>query len=75
MWVQLVIMIVSYLLQRALAPKPKAPTPATLADINLPTIVQGTPIPVVFGEVWIDNWAVLWYGDLRTTPIINSGKK
>ena len=41
----------------------------------MPTVDQGTPVPVVFGEVWIENWMVLWYGDLRVTPIKSGGKK
>ena len=73
--VTLIIFIVASLLSYALRPKPKAPPAATLAEINLPTIDQGTPVPVVFGEVWVDSWMVLWYGDLSNQPIKSKSKK
>jgi hypothetical protein len=75
MWISLVIMVVSYILSAALRPRPKDPPAATLQDVSVPTVDQGTPVPVVFGEVWIENWMVLWYGDLRVTPIKSGGKK
>lgn len=75
MWVQLVIMIVAALIQYATRPKIKPPPAATLNDVQIPTIDQGTPVPVVFGEVWVDNWMVLWYGDLHNSPIKSKGGK
>jgi hypothetical protein len=75
MWVQLIVMVVAYILSVALRPTPKPPASSTLADINIPTVDQGTPVPVVFGDVWIENWMVLWYGDLRVDPIKSGGKK
>ncbi|MDE4924373.1 hypothetical protein PQH03_07000 [Ralstonia insidiosa] len=75
MWISLVIMVVSYILSVALKPHPQDPPSATLQDVNVPTVDQGTPVPVVFGEVWVENWMVLWYGDLRVAPIKSGGKK
>ncbi len=75
MWVELAVMIVSMILSYALRPKPKAPPAQQLKDVHLPTIEQGTPVPVVFGNVWIDQWFVMWYGDMRVTPIKSSGGK
>lgn len=75
MWIQLVIFIVSALIQLATRPKVKPPAAATLNDVNIPTIAQGTPVPVVFGEVWADNWMVLWYGDMHNQPIKQKGGK
>lgn len=75
MWVQIVIMIVSLIIQLLSQPKQVKPPAATLNDINIPTIDQGTPVCVAFGEVWVDNWMVLWYGALRNTPIKQGGKK
>jgi hypothetical protein len=70
------ILIVSALISAALAPKPPAPKPAALEDFDLPVAEQGRPVPVVFGTVLITGANVLWYGDLRTTPIKKkSGKK
>jgi hypothetical protein len=76
MWLELALFIVSAVLSIALRPKVKPPPAATMSDVNLPTIKSGTPVYVVFGDVWIDNWFVLWYGDMSTTPIKEkSGKK
>lgn len=75
MWVQLVIMIIALILSEALKPKPQVPNAATLNDVSIPTIEQGTPVGVVFGDVWVDSWAVLWYGDLKADPIKSGGKK
>ena len=75
MWIQLAVMVVSMILSYALRPKPQAPAAATLKDVQIPTIQIGTAMPVVFGDVWVDNWMVLWYGDLSTQPIKSGGKK
>jgi hypothetical protein len=75
MWVQLIVMVVAMLLSYALRPTQPPPAAKTLADVSVPTIEQGTPVAVVFGDVWVDQWFVLWYGDLRVAPIYASGKK
>jgi hypothetical protein len=74
-WVQLILLVVSYIVSAALAPKPPAPKPAALEDFDIPVAEQGRPIPVVFGTMLITGANVLWYGDLRTTPIKSSGGK
>lgn len=74
MWFQLAILIISAALSYALRPKPPVPKAATLSDFNIPTPEVGKPLPVVFGDVWVDNADVLWYGDLSTQPIKQSGK-
>lgn len=75
MWVQLVIMIVAMILSAAMRPKNQTPPPASLSDVSVPTIQQGTPVAVAFGDVWIDQPFVLWYGDLRSQAITAGGKK
>jgi len=74
-WVQLILLVVSYFVSAALAPKPPQPKSAALEDFDIPVAEQGRPIPVVFGTVLITGANVLWYGDLRTTPIKSSGGK
>ncbi|MDE1998016.1 MAG: hypothetical protein KGI52_03700 [Burkholderiales bacterium] len=66
MWVQLAIFIVTTILSHLLAPKPPVPA-AGKGAAN--TATEGTPIPVVFGEVLIRTSNVVWYGDLRVDPI------
>lgn len=75
MWVQLIVLIVSAVLSYALRPKPKGPAADTLDQVPIPTVEVGKPVGVVFGEVWIDDSNVLWYGDLGTQPIYSSGGK
>lgn len=75
-WVQLILLVVSYIVSAALAPKPPKPKPAALEDFDIPIAEQGRPIPVIFGTVLVTGPNVLWYGDLRTTAITSkSGKK
>lgn len=74
-WVQLILLVVSYFVSAALAPKPPKPKPAALEDFDIPVAEQGRPIPVVFGTVTLTGANVLWYGDLRTTPIKEKGGK
>ena len=66
-------LVVSYLL----TPKPKVetPKPATLDEFDFPQIEEGTPQCVVFGDVWIPDWTVLWFGNMRTSAIRSKGGK
>lgn len=72
-----VIIIGSLLLSYALMPKPPAPKPAELSDVDAPTAEEGRPIPVVFGMVLVKGSNVVWYGDLQADPIRkkSGGKK
>jgi len=75
MWPQIIIMIVALIVAVALAPKAPTPKPASLEDFDVPVAEEGRPIPVVFGTVTITGANVLWYGDLRSTPIKSKGGK
>ena len=75
MWVQLAILVVAAILSYALTPKPQTTPPDTLSDVSVPTIEIGKPVSVAFGDVWIDDSNVLWYGDLSSQPIHASGGK
>lgn len=76
--IALVMIAVSYALT-ALTAKgpPPPPSPATIAEFDFPQIDEGTPQTVVFGDVWLEDWMVLWYGDLRSEGIAppQAGKK
>lgn len=74
-WVQLIILVVSYIVSVALAPKPPVPKPAALEDFDIPLAEEGRAVPVVFGGVILKSPSVMWYGDLRTTPIQTKGGK
>ena len=74
MW-YLVVIVVAALVYVALAPKPPAPKPAELSDVDAPTAEEGRPIPVVFGTVLITGPNVVWAGDLKVDPIRKKGGK
>lgn len=74
-WVsQLVWLVVSALINYALAAKPPKPKPAAIDDFDIPQAVQGAPFAMIFGEVEDKSPVVAWYGDLTSKPI-KKGKK
>lgn len=68
-------LIASYAIQALIAPKPQKPKPAALEDFDFPQIEEGTPQSVIFGDVWVKDWQVLWYGNLRTSEIKSKSAK
>lgn len=68
-------LLASYAIQSLLMTAPEKPKPAMLEDFDFPQIEEGTPQSVVFGDVWIEDWMVLWYGNLRTSPVKADGGK
>ncbi len=72
-WGQIVLFIVTSIISRLIAPKPPKPAPARLGDVDVPTAEEGRPIPVVFGTRLVRGSNIVWFGDLRTTPIKQSG--
>lgn len=69
------LMVASAALSAILAPKPTKPERASLSDFEFPQVDESTPQCVVFGDVWIEDWTVLWYGKLRTKAIKSDGGK
>jgi len=69
------LLIVSYIITALITPKQKSQPPATLAEFSVPTVDEGTPQEVVFGDVWMSNFTVLWYGDLSSKAIRGKTKK
>lgn len=51
--------VISYLLM----PKPKAPKPGSVEDLDNPTAEAGREIPVVFGTITTKGLNVLDFGD------------
>ena len=66
---EIAVLIVTAILSYALRPKPQVTPPDTLSDVSVPTIEIGKPVGVAFGEVWVDDSNILWYGDLSSQPI------
>lgn len=74
-WQIVVLFLVSTVLSYLLRPKPQAPKPTALGDIDFPIASSNAPIPVLFGTRLITGPNVIWYGDLRTTAIKSEGGK
>lgn len=73
---EIAVLIVTLILSYALRPKQQNPPPDTLSDVSVPTIEIGKPVGVAFGEVWVDDSNILWFGDLSSQPIFaTSGGK
>lgn len=49
-----------------------ATNPAAFEDFDFPQSAEGTPQIVVFGDVWIEDWTVAWYGNYRNEAITAS---
>jgi len=78
MWNLILTWIATAVIAYALRPKPKTstPTPATIADFDVPTAEDGREIPVLFGTREVQGPNVVWYGDMRTEAIkAEVGKK
>lgn len=63
------LMAVSVVVSALIRPKAQTPEPAKLADFEFPQDAEGTPEMVVFGDVWIEGWFVIWYGNLTTQKV------
>lgn len=68
-------LIASYFISTLITPKVETPKPSTLGDFDFPQIDEGTPQCVIFGDVWVPDWHILWFGNLRTSPIESDGNK
>lgn len=69
------MLVASFAIQALIQPKPEMPKPASLEDFDFPQVDEGTPQSVVFGDVWISDWHVLWFGNMRTSEVKSSGGK
>lgn len=74
-WVYVAILIVSTIVQAALAPKPQSRRPEAIEEIDFPQAEEGTPQPVIFGDCWTGDWMVLAVGNYSTEEIRGAGGK
>lgn len=81
-WVfAIALLIISYAIQALTAKKPQGVAdakPAVLSDFTFPQHEEGTPQPVIFGDVWIEDPMILYYGNLSSEAIrskSSGGKK
>lgn len=73
--VPIIMMIVSAAINYANRPKIQAPRPAAFEDFDFPVAEEGSRQYVIFGDVWIKDWTVLSYGNMRTSKIQTKGGK
>lgn len=71
-YVQLILMVVSYVIQAALAPKPEVPKPEVA---KVPRIEDGRRLVLISGTVWIDDPAQLAMLQIQPPIPIKSGGK
>lgn len=74
MWVQVALFIASLVISHLMMPKPQQAKPSAFDDFKFPTIDDGTPKIVVFGDVWITDWCVIGVGNYRTSAITKKQK-
>lgn len=67
------MLVVSAFLTALTQPKTKVPKPASLEEFEFPQTEEGTAQIIVFGDVWLPDWMVLWYGNYRTRDIKSKG--
>lgn len=72
----LFVLIAQYLISAMLRTRQPVPPPAAFEDFKFPQFHDGTPVAVVFGDVWLEDWMVLSVTNYRYTPIkVKGGKK
>jgi hypothetical protein len=75
MWQFLAAVALTLVASYVLRPRPQTQPPAGLSEIKVTTAEDGRELGVLFVCRYIHG-NVVWYGDLRTTPIkVKGGKK
>lgn len=69
------LLLASFAIQAMITPKTHPPKRSSLSDFDFPQVDETTPQCVVFGDVWIPDWEVLWYGNMRSSAIKSTGSK
>lgn len=69
------MLVASLAISVSLANKAEQPKAASIDDMNIPQVDEGTEQAVFFGDCWTGDWMVLWTGNLRTTKIKSNGGK
>jgi len=73
-WNYIIIWAITSLISYALSPKPQTQKPEGLEDVEVPSVEEGKPIPVIFGRMKVAPF-VSWYGDFSTKAIKAEGGK
>ena len=73
--IAVVLLAASYAITASMSRRQPAKKPATVEEFDFPQADEGTAQAIVFGDVWVTEWMVLWYGDYQISPIKKKGKK
>lgn len=75
-WFMLIVFALGTVAMDLIRPKPNFENarPAGLGDFNFPTATEGRAVPLVWGKVKISGPNVIWYGGLRSVPIVEKVK-
>lgn len=76
--IEIILFIASLAITAAsyvLAPRPKNENarPPALGQFTFPTATEGRPIPIIYGTNSIKGPNVVWYGDLKSAGVVESG--
>lgn len=71
---QFIVMLVMFIISYALTPKPKIQD-AESAALDIPRPKPGEPLPVIYGEVWVNDAAVTYFGNPNVRPIYGESPK
>lgn len=74
MWAQIAWYVFTLVVSYALSPKPKTSEPPP-GNFKAPQASANAPIPVLFGTRMLKQPNVVWWGDMRITPIRKKGGK
>ncbi|MEW6459615.1 hypothetical protein ACOQNP_18170 [Ectopseudomonas khazarica] len=75
MWVQIAILVASFIINQANQPKPQKPKPAFFQDFDFPRCDEGAEKVWIFGQVWMKDWMVLSVRNQRSRAIKVKGSK
>lgn len=65
-FVWLIVALAFNVLAYLIMPKPKTDADSQTPETDNPTAQAGKPIPIIFGEKWVKDPNILWYGDKKT---------
>ena len=74
MFMQIMISIAISAIAYIISPKPKVQTP-TAGTLDIPKPKLGEPISVIFGEEWVEDCNISYYGNAQTKAIKARGGK
>jgi hypothetical protein len=73
--IAILLMIAAAAITAMTSKGPPKPVAANISQFTAPQSAEGSPQGVVFGDVWVSDFFVLYFGNLKSQPIYASGGK